>query len=561
MTPFRTFLAILSIFLLLGALSVVFPADGIPLGSFTLRFPSILEKLNEEVAAQEDSLKPDPEAQIQQMLAETRAKELAEFADTLAFYESFFREGQTRFDFPKDDPTWFDGFFELAEAAKDSGDVIRIVHYGDSQLEGDRITSTLREFLQQLFGGTGPGMVPPLADIPSFVFNSHSVGNLSRHRIFGPAEEHAHHNRYGPLAQVTDLRGKATFTFKKSLHQKQFPTAGRFQKIRLLADKPNLKIRLVYSAAVTDTILHDSLPPEFHERKQKFLAADPSIDTLPGLSVYSWELQHETESLTLTVSGRAGLYSILLDGTSGVAVDNVAMRGSSGTIFAKMDNALLGTSLNAIRTKLVILEYGGNLVPSVTKSNLDWVDKILERQIQAIRNAVPDAKILFIGPADMSKKIGGKWRSYPSLKMTIEKIREVALRNGCAYWDMYRVMGGEGSMIAWVKEKPPLGGPDYIHFTRAGAAHIGELLYNAIKLHYDHYLFRKLHGIDLGKLRDIHTFADSVRAADTLISQSDTLFLQPMQELSVSDSSETEFPELGQDSSPENPDELLPETP
>lgn len=559
MTPFRTFLAILGIFLLLGALSIAFPADGISLGSFTLRFPSILEKFDEEIASSEDSLKPDPEAQIAEMLAETRAKELAEYADTLEFYESFFREGQTRFDFPDDDPTWFDEFFALAEAAKDSGDVVRIVHYGDSQLEGDRITSTLREFLQQLFGGTGPGMVPPLADIPSFVFNSHSVGNLSRHRIFGPAEEHAHHNRYGPLAQVTDLRGKATFTFKKSLRQKQFPTAGKFQKIQLLADKPSLKTRLVYTATVTDTILNDSLPPELRERKQKFLAADPNIDTLPGLSVYSWELQHETESLTLSVSGHAGLFSILLDGNSGVAVDNVAMRGSSGTVFAKMDNALLGASLNAIHTKLVILEYGGNLVPSVTKSNLDWVDKILEKQIQAIQSAVPNAKILFIGPADMSKKIGGKWRSYPSLEMTIEKIREVALRNGCAYWDMYRVMGGEESMIAWVKEKPPLGGPDYIHFTRAGAARIGELLFNSIKLHYGHYQFRKLHGIDKGKLADIHTFADSVRAADTLISQSDTLFLQPIEGFTTADTESLSG--FGPDSLTSDLDETSPETP
>lgn len=528
MTPFRTLLFILVVFALFGALSIGFPSEGISVGPITLRFPSLKEKLEETKADISDSARPDPEEQIRKMLAETRARQFAEYADSLAFYETFFKSGPTRFDFPDNSPFWFDRFFDRVEQAKDSGEVIHIVHYGDSQLEGDRITATFREAIQTLFGGSGPGMVPPLADIPSFVFNGHSIGNLSRHRIFGPKEEHASNNRYGPLAQVTDLNGSATFTFKKSRRQKDFPNAGKFQKIRLLANKANLKTRLIYKAAVIDTVIGDSLA-EYRTHTQKFLATDPVVETFPNLSVYTWDLLHETESITLTVSGKASLYTIVLDGSSGIGVDNVAMRGSSGTVFTKMDNDLLGASLQAINAKLILMEYGGNLVPSVTRANLDWVEKTLERQIQALQKAAPDADILFIGPADMSKKINGRWTSYPNLEMTVEKLREVALKNGCAYWDMYRVMGGQNSMISWVKEKPPLGGPDYIHFTRAGASHIGELLYNAIKLHYDHYAFRKSRKIDSEKLFEIHSFRDSAKSkADTLVAENDTLVLIPI---------------------------------
>lgn len=530
MTPFRTLFLLLSIFALLGVLSFGFPGEGISVGTFTLRFPSLKEKFEEAKENLSDAPKPDPEAQIQKMLAETRARQFAEYADSLAFYESFFKNGPTRFDFPDENPAWFDRFFDRILQAKDSGEVVHIVHYGDSQLEGDRITATFREAIQSLFGGSGPGMVPPLADIPSFVFNGHSIGNLARHRIFGPAEEHASNNKYGPLAQVTDLNGSATFSFKKSLHLKNFPNAGKFQKVRLLASKANLKTKLIYKATVIDTLLSDSVP-EYRPRIQKFLATDPKIETFPNLSVYTWDLLHETESITLTVSGRASLYTIALDGASGVGVDNVAMRGSSGTVFTKMDNDLLGASLKAINAKLILMEYGGNLVPSVTRANLGWVEKTLERQIQALQKAVPDADILFIGPADMSKKINGKWTSYPNLEMTVEKIREVALKNGCAYWDMYRVMGGKNAMISWVKEKPPLGGPDYIHFTRAGASRIGELLYNAIKLHYDYYTFRKTRKIDSEKLFEIHSFRDSAESkADTLVTENDTLVLFPISE-------------------------------
>ena len=535
MTPFRTLLLILSVFALLGFFSLVFPAGGIFIGTVTLRFPSLREKLEDAKANLSDASKPDPEAQIQKMLAETRARRFAEYADSLAFYENFFKSGPTRFDFPQNDPSWFDRFFDRVLQAKDSEEVVHIVHYGDSQLEGDRITATFREAIQALFGGSGPGMVPPLADIPSFVFNGHSTGNLSRHRIFGPAAEHAPNNRYGPLAQTTDLNGSATFSFKKSLRQKKFPNAGKFRKIRILASKANLKTKLVYKATVVDTILDDSIP-KYRTRLQKFLATDPKIETYPNLSVYTWNLLHETESITLTVSGRASLYTIVLDGASGVGIDNVAMRGSSGTIFTKMDNGLLGASLKAINTKLILMEYGGNLVPSVTRANLGWVERTLERQILALQKAVPDADILFIGPADMSKKVNGKWTSYPNLEMTVEKLREVALKNGCAYWDMYRVMGGKNAMVSWVKEKPPLGGPDYIHFTRAGASRIGELLYNAVKIHYDYYNFRRSHKIDSEKLFEIHSFRDSAEGkADTLIAKNDTLVLRPISDTPQSD--------------------------
>ena len=141
MSPFRTLFAILAVFALLGLISLFFPSNGISVGSLTLRFPSLIENLPQNPS--EDSLQVDPEEQIRQMLAETRARKFAEYADSLAFYEDFFDNGPTRFDFPDSNPGWFDRFFDRVSKAKDSGEVVRIVHYGDSQLEGDRITSRI----------------------------------------------------------------------------------------------------------------------------------------------------------------------------------------------------------------------------------------------------------------------------------------------------------------------------------------------------------------------------------------------------------------------------------
>ena len=67
----------------------------------------------------------------------------------------------------------------------------------------------------------------------------------------------------------------------------------------------------------------------------------------------------------------------------------------------------------------------------------------------------------------------------------------MALRNNVAYWDMFHVMGGEGSMAQWVKHKPALAGPDYIHFTFTGAQEIGTDLAKSFTTYYDFYKLRQ----------------------------------------------------------------------
>ena len=58
-------------------------------------------------------------------------------------------------------------------------------------------------------------------------------------------------------------------------------------------------------------------------------------------------------------------------------------------------------------------------------------------------------------------------------------------------------------MRKWVKQSPPLAGADYIHFSRRGAAYMGELFVNALRMHYDYFKFRDKHKIDDAKLKDI----------------------------------------------------------
>ena len=115
----------------------------------------------------------------------------------------------------------------------------------------------------------------------------------------------------------------------------------------------------------------------------------------------------------------------------------------------------------------------------------------IAKQINYFHEAAPDAQILFIGPSDMGKSVNGRIVTWPRLPEMVDSLKATALRNNAAYWDLHRMMGGENSMAQWVKHNPAYAGPDYIHFTPAGAQKVGDALSRSLLTYYDFYELRK----------------------------------------------------------------------
>ncbi len=77
---------------------------------------------------------------------------------------------------------------------------IRILYYGDSQIEGDRITFYLRKLLREGRGGTGPGLFLPV--MPVMYTKSvwlRSSPNWKRYNYLSYRNGEITHNRLGPL--------------------------------------------------------------------------------------------------------------------------------------------------------------------------------------------------------------------------------------------------------------------------------------------------------------------------------------------------------------------------
>ena len=466
MKPIRTLTFILTIIVTLGAAWFFFPAEGITIGKLTLRFPSFADDRNPVEVVDVDKVLDEAEKSFEMTCSET-------LLDSMRFFRSYLKENPNRIYLPNDDYTYFDPLFQQFESAHKEGRIYRVMYYGDSQIEMDRISSVLRQKLQELFGGSGPNMIPAVQPVPSISVSQHASG-LSRYAVYGDASNHrASHNRYGVMAQFGQVIGSGTVTFTLTKHSQAFTNAKSFSTVSVLLGKnsQNFSATLSYNDTKTEP---------------KVLPASDSV------SLITWMLPSNITKGTLSFKGNAEIYGVLLDGNSGVAIDNVALRGCSGTIFTRINESIARQSFNLLNTRLIILQFGGNRMPSISsaKSITSYMTE-LEKQINYMKRVAPKASLLFIGPADMGRSYNGKmgtWRGLPELN---DSLRSMALRNNVAYWDMFHVMGGEGSMAQWVKHKPALAGPDYIHFTFTGAQKIGTTLARSFTTYYDFYKLRQ----------------------------------------------------------------------
>ena len=414
---------ILGVFLMLGAAWSVFPADGVRLGGKRLRFASYAGRIRD---AKEKKVDVDS-------VLNALDGRFAMHEDTLAFYREFFYENPDRIYLPDDDYTFFDPVFRAFERARQEGRTVRVVHYGDSQIELDRISS--------------------------------KFGDSTTRR--------AGHRRYGPLAQVTGFTGTGTVSLRAQKLKSTLEHVRTFQSVSILYGRA--------SDDFTVTAQSDTLKPA------------PVTRARGGVTWVTWTFSRPVEKATLRLDGSAEIYGVSTDGTAGVTVDNVPMRGSTGHILTRIDKDLMKASFELDGTRLVILQFGGNFVPAASSSKAisGYMDKVRE-QIAYYREVAPAAKILFIGPSDMASTTEeGRIVSYRHLPELVDSLKAVSLAADVAYWDLYRMMGGQNSMAQWVRHSPAYAGPDYVHFTPAGAKLVGETLSRSFLTYYDFYDLRK----------------------------------------------------------------------
>ena len=498
MKPRHIVLFILLILLGLLTVSFLFPKEGIKISdNFIVHFPTFDELFGDSTNQSVDISEIIRQNQVTEDSIDTWKSELTMgiLDDTsIIFYEPKPinpSEVTRKLEFPGGDKTVLYPFFKALSEVRSDGRLIRILHYGDSQIEADRISSYLRNKLQSQFGGSGPGLFPAVQpfDFDSPVKLEYSDSWL-RYTAFGARDTSLKHSRYGILASFSRFapypmsfndsasNGKDSSEMQFTEYQAwltinhspySFQNVKNYSQCRIFYGFNKYPVNLKLSAGPSEIDRKILLPSE-------------------NLQIKQWNFTETPSNLHFEFSGydSPDIYAIALDGKHGVAVDNIPLRGSSGLVFTTTSQSLLQAIYQNLNAKLIILQFGGNVAPTLL-DNYDYYESGFYKQLITLQKLIPGVSIIVIGIADMSLKEKDRYVSYPNVVLIRNALKNASRKARCAYWDTYEAMGGANSMPSWVFADPPLAEKDFIHFTVKGSSIVAQMFYKALMYEYNDY--------------------------------------------------------------------------
>lgn len=477
MKPIKTFFFLVSVFLFLLLISILIPEEGIRINDdYSIRFKTWKAIFN-PISIQYADISNIME--ISETIENSDTIDIIKL-DTIRANADSLKSKIHRIEFPNNNNEVLHPFFSKLQN-KTKNRIVRIMHYGDSQIEGDRITSFLRNRLQKKFGGCGAGLIPIVQtyDFEYTVKQDYS-DNWKRYTAFGKRDTTIKHYRYGALANFSrftpvlpdslindSITESAWFTIEKS--NKSFYNVRTFHQCRVFYG---------YNSRSIDAEVY--FDDELYETK--------TIPPTSNLNLLRWTFSETPEKIEVKLSGSDSpeFYGVALDGYRGVAVDNIAMRGCSGLIFTRMNQAHLKEMFQHLNTDMLILQFGGNMVPYL-KKDFDFYENRLYQELMHIKKLRPGIVIILIGVADMSTKEGEYYVTFPNIVPIRDAMKSAAFRANCGYWDLYEAMGGENSMPSWVYAQPKLATSDFTHFNHRGARVIAEMFYKSFLYEYEQY--------------------------------------------------------------------------
>ena len=327
-----------------------------------------------------------------------------------------------------------------------SGRQARIAVIGDSYIEGDILTGDLRRDLRKVYGGAGVGYMYMQSEIPGFRRTIRQTCSGWKQVDIRKGAKDAYRSLSGEYFVST---AKSQTTFKAAKGEMGW------SRTRLLCIAPEGGSITISTDGGTNTYT---------------LSASSKVQCILS------EGTTKKASISTTTPGIVVL-GAYLDGSNGIAVDCMSLRGNSGVANRKTNIDLAAQMRQYVDYDLIIIEYGINALTSKQKSYGGY-SKLMVSLIHRLRACYPNADIMVMGIGDRGQKSGTQVKSIPTAQAMVDAQRDAARFGGALFWDTRAAMGGENAAIEW-REAGEIN-PDYIHLNAKGGSRLAILLYNAI---------------------------------------------------------------------------------
>ena len=335
---------------------------------------------------------------------------------------------------------------DLAETRKGQ---VAILHIGDSHVEAGYLTGIVREGLQRKFGDAGRGLVRPsiLGVYPKKWIRSIEIRqDVKAVRLWAGLKEDEGGTDFNALVVYHD-RGLDYYNFEV------LDAASR------VLGKVTARRPLEWPGAQGIQVSRVELPQSCRSVVLR-TAKDPRTNNQRYAQMYGISLEN---------------------GRSGVIYHSFGMIGANCDSFAK--SAFFQKQMENVQPDLVIVSLGTNDGSTPYFRKEEFTAKF-EALIQKIRETCPHSAILLTTAPDSYFPRLRRLAAKPNPNMAAEReaVVELAARHRCAVWDLYSIMGGDGSMNIW--RESALANFDNIHFTKEGYERQGHLLLEALMKGY-----------------------------------------------------------------------------
>lgn len=327
---------------------------------------------------------------------------------------------------------------------------VRIAFLGDSFIEADIFTQNVRQALQEIYGGYGVGYMAMHSDFPGFRRSIIQIDkDWTTHNVIkGDCYEYLSL----PLQYHTASNEKA-YTRFKGVGKLKYIDMWETSKVVFVAhDSAIISLK-------TDSTLH-------------------TYDVIASDVAQCITLHEQTSSLEVRCnSSNVALWGAWLDARQGIAIDNISMRGYSGTTFSAINTGRLEQLGNLIPYDMIVLQYGLNRMTSTITDYESYTTQLVAT-IQHLQQAFPRTAILIMGIGDRCKNENGEMKTMPAVYGMQKAQRNAAIKTGCLFWDTCEAMKSLGGMPVFVENK--WANKDFTHINHAGGKPLAELFVKAL---------------------------------------------------------------------------------